>query len=50
MGSYLRLRNILIPSISVTYSNPASISLHASAMFCAVPCVHSSSVKFTKCV
>ena len=35
-GFYLRLRNNFVPSISVTYSNPFSISCVASFMFVAV--------------
>ena len=41
-GSYLRLRNSFVPSISVTYSNPFSIRLVASLMLVAVLHVYSS--------
>jgi len=42
---YFRFLNILAPSISVTYSKPASINLHASWMSLATAEVNSSSPK-----
>jgi len=41
-GSYLRLRNSFVPSISVTYSNPFSIRLVASLTLVAALHVYSS--------
>jgi hypothetical protein len=44
---YLRFLNSFVPSISVTYSKPASISDVASLMFVADLHVHSSSLRFS---
>ena len=47
---YLRFLNSFVPSISVTYSNPASISAVASLMLLAVLHVHwSFSVRNRAC-
>jgi len=41
---YLRFRNSIVPSFSVMYSNPTSISAFASSVLVAVLHVHSSDV------
>ena len=46
---YLRFRNSFVPSISVTYWNPFSISCAACLMLSAVLHVHSSSSRFNSC-
>jgi hypothetical protein len=46
---YFRFLNSFVPSISVTYWKPASISEVASWMAVAVLQVHSSSLRFSSC-
>lgn len=49
-NSYFLFLNSFIPSISVTYWKPFSISCVASFIVFAVLQVHSSSFRFSSCV
>ena len=47
---YLRFLNSIVPSFSVMYSNPASISAFATVVLVAVLHIHSSSLRLHACM